>query len=141
MNAAGIQLLKLFEGWRPKAYPDPGTGGAPWTIGYGFTRGVRPGDTMTLAEGEARLIREVEEYENGVKAAAGTATENQLAAMTCFAYNVGLTGFRGSSVLRHHKAGKFAAAADAFKMWNRAAGREMAGLTRRRQAELELYLS
>jgi lysozyme len=141
MNAAGIQLLKLFEGWRPKAYPDPGTGGAPWTIGYGFTRGVRPGDTMTLAEGEARLIREVEEYENGVKAAAGTATENQLAAMTCFAYNVGLTGFRGSSVLRFHRAGRFAAAADAFKMWNRAAGREMAGLTRRRQAELELYLS
>jgi lysozyme len=141
MNAAGIQLLKLFEGWRPKAYPDPGTGGAPWTIGYGFTRGVRPGDTMTLAEGEARLIREVEEYENGVAAVCGPATENQLAAMTCFAYNIGLTGFRGSSVLRFHKAGKFAAAADAFKMWNRAGGRVMAGLTRRRQAELELYLS
>jgi lysozyme len=141
MNAAGLMLLKLFEGWRPKAYPDPATGGDPWTIGYGFTRGVRPGDTMTLAEGEARLIREVEEYEAGVAAVCGPATENQLAAMTCFAYNVGLGAFRRSSVLRFHKAGNFTAAAAAFKLWNKAAGRVMAGLTRRRQAELELYLS
>lgn len=141
MNAAGLALLKSFEGWSPKAYPDPGTGGVPWTIGYGFTRDVHQGDVMTPDEGDARLEREVAHFEAGIYAITKAGTENQMAAMTCLAYNIGLTGFRNSSVLRFHNAGNFAAAADAFKMWNQSAGRVMAGLTRRRRAEAELYLS
>jgi lysozyme len=141
MNAAGLALLKSFEGWRSKAYPDPATGGKPWTIGYGFTRDVEPGDVMTLEEGAERLEYEVAHYEMPVSKYAPKATENQLAAMTCLAYNIGIGNFRISSVLRYHNAGDFAGAADSFLMWDKAAGRRMAGLARRREAERALYLS
>lgn len=140
MNTAGIELLKSFEGWRSKAYPDPGTGGAPWTIGFGFTRDVQPGDVMTPEEGDARLQYEVAHFEQAVYGLTKQATENQIAAMTCLAYNIGLGNFRNSSVLRMHNAGD-AEAADAFLMWSKAAGREMPGLKRRREAERALYLS
>lgn len=140
MNAAGLELLKHFEGWRERAYPDPATGGKPWTIGYGFTKGVQPGDSMTIDEGEERLKLEVAEYEDGVKEATIAGNENQVAAMTCLAYNIGLGNFRASSVRRFHNLGQFDRAADAFLMWIRAAGKEMPGLFRRRRAERSLYL-
>jgi len=141
MNAAGLALLKEFEGWRAKAYPDPATGGAPWTIGYGFTRDVHPGDVMTPAEGDARLQYEVAHFEQAVYALTKHATENQLAAMTCLAYNIGLGNFKASTVLRKHNEGAHFEAANAFLLWNKAANRVMPGLTRRREAERALYVS
>lgn len=138
MNQAGLDLLKSFEGFRGEAYLDPV--GIP-TIGYGFTKGVLMGDKMTTIEADARLQQEVAEFENGVKAmCTRLPTENQLAAMTCLAYNIGLHAFGGSTVLRRHDAGELYAAAGAFILWNRAGGREMPGLTRRREAERALYL-
>ncbi|MEO5568875.1 MAG: lysozyme [Gemmatimonadaceae bacterium] len=138
MNAAGLELLKHFEGWRSRAYPDPATGGKPWSIGYGFTKGVQPGDVMTLEEGEERLKHEVAEFEDGL--AVVPANENQHAAMTCLAYNIGLGNFRVSSVRRFHNLGQFERAADAFLLWIKAAGKVMPGLFRRRRAERSLYL-
>ena len=67
--------------------------------------------------------------------------ENELAAMTSLAYNVGVAGFKKSTVLRAHNRGDKQAAARAFALWNRAGGVEMAGLTRRRAAEATLYLT
>lgn len=142
MNQAGIDLLKAFEGFRSEAYPDPATGGDPWTIGYGFTKGVQPGDTITQDEAEARLKVEMAEFEGGVMGlCTRLPTPNQLAAMCCLAYNIGLGNFKGSTVLRRHNAGETFAAAGAFLLWNKGAGKVMAGLTRRREAERSLYLA
>lgn len=135
MNQAGLDLLKNYEGFRADAYLD--MVGVP-TIGYGFTKGVQLGDHMTTIEADARLRDEVAEFENGL---ACGGTENQIAALTCLAYNIGLGNFTASTVRREHIAGNFQAAADAFRMWDMAGGRIVPGLVRRREAERTLYLS
>lgn len=138
MNQAGIDLLKDFEGFRNHAYLD--MVGVP-TIGYGFTKGVELGDTMTQAEAEDRLKLEMAEFESGVlEMCERLPSPNQSAAMTCLAYNVGLGNFRGSTVLRKHNLGDTIGAADAFRMWNRAGGNVVPGLVTRREAERALYL-
>lgn len=148
MNAAGIALLKDFEGFERKVPGEPGVAmaywdhlGKIWTGPYGFTRGVREGDRWTQAEADARLDDEVGEYERAVRGGCRVQpTENQLAAMTCLAWNIGIAGFLRSTVLKAHNRGDFDAAARAFGLWNRAGGQEVRGLTRRRAAEAALYL-
>lgn len=119
--------------------------GAPWTIGYGFTtiRGVKvkPTDLMSEAEAEIHLDAELDEYERGVASSCTvTPNENQFSAMVCFAWNVGLGGFRKSTVLKAHNRGDFQSASRAFSLWNKAGGQVMEGLTRRRAAESALYM-
>ena len=146
MNSAGLKLLQDFEGYAKalpdgscEAYADPI---GVITIGWGFTVGVKKGDRMTRAEAEERLAREVKHYENGVRAMCERIpNENELAAMTCLAYNIGLAGFARSTVLREHNAGHPLAAAEAFALWNKAGGKVLPGLTRRRKAEAMLYLT
>lgn len=134
----GLSLIVQFEGFRPDAYLDPV--GIP-TIGFGFIRGVKMGDKMTLAEARDRLKRDIVEYEQGVLAACTRKpNKNQFDAFVCFAFNVGVAGFKKSSVLKAHNRGDYQAAARAFGLWNRAGGRVFAGLTRRRAAEAALYL-
>jgi lysozyme len=141
MNQSGYALLKEFEGFRRSAYPDPATGGDPWTIGYGFTQGVHAGDQISKLEADARLIREVDIVEREVLAGCQIRpNENQLAALVCFAYNIGTGNLRKSTVLKAHNRGDEAAASRAFALWNKAGGRVMPGLTRRRAAEAALYL-
>lgn len=116
--------------------------GAPWTQGSGFTKGITPDSPMmTEAESEARLDAEIAHFTNGVESAlTRPANENQLAAMTSLAFNIGLGAFQRSTVLRAHNRGDEEAAARAFALWNKAGGRVMRGLTRRRAAEAALYL-
>lgn len=141
LNKAGRELIKEFEGWSAKAYPDPGSGGDPWTIGWGRTRGVRPGDTTTQALEEAHFQEDIATFVSGVRnLVIRETTPNQFAAMVSLAYNVGLANFRRSSVLRAHNRADYAAAAGAFKLWNKASGRVLNGLVRRRAAEASLYM-
>jgi len=122
----------------------PGTAdlsGAPWTIGWGNAQGVGPFDETTPEQAERDFARKLAEFTRGVLALlTRPANEHELAAMVSLAYNIGLTGFARSSVLRAHNAGDSAAAARAFHLWNRAGGEEMPGLVRRRAAESALYL-
>ena len=142
MNQAGIDLLKRFEGFCPAAYPDPATGGKPYTIGFGFTAGVELGDTITREDAEIRLKFEVAAFESGVsKLCKRTPNPNQLAALVCLAYNIGLGNFASSTTLRRHNNSEFFAAANAFLLWNKAAGHVMQGLINRREAERALYLA
>ncbi|ATI54185.1 hypothetical protein WR25_15776 [Diploscapter pachys] len=138
----GLPIVKEFEGCKLQAYPDPATGGAPWTIAWGRTKGVKKGDTCTQAQADAWLNEEYDEFESAVIKALGGArtTDNQLGAMVCFAYNCGVANLKSSTLLRKHKAGDYAGAAKEFARWNKAAGKVMAGLTRRRAAEAALYL-
>jgi lysozyme len=134
----GVALIKEFEGFVGRAYRDPV---GIWTIGYGFIRGVKPGDTMTPAQGEARLRHELGEYEAAVWAATrGQVNQHEFDALVCFAFNIGTAGMAGSSVIKAHRRGDKQAAARAFGLWNKAGGRVFAGLTRRRAAEAALYL-
>jgi GH24 family phage-related lysozyme (muramidase) len=114
--------------------------GAPWTIGYGFTEGVNEGDTMTQAEGNARLARELVGYRDSVRAACKVEpNENQLAALVVCAWNIGKGAIASSSMVKAHNRSDFAAAARAFALWNKAGGKVVDALVRRRAAEAALY--
>lgn len=140
-SRAGLGLVKEFEGFRSEAYPDPATGAAPWTIGYGFTKGVKRGDKITREAADARLTKEYDEFEAGVrKLVRVPLTDNQLGALTCFAFNVGVGNLGSSTLLRVLNQGDYKGAAAQFARWNKAAGRVMAGLTKRRAAEAALFV-
>lgn len=139
-SATGIDLIKSFEGFRASAYRDPV---GVWTIGWGFTRGVRAGDTITRAQADQRLLSELAQYEAAVYAATAGAptTQPQFDALVSLAYNIGIAGLQRSTALRRHREGQHNAAARAFALWNQAGGRVLPGLTRRRAAEAALYLT
>lgn len=143
MTVAGLDLMRQFEGCELAAYPDPGSAdGNPWTIGYGATGdGIRKGVVWTQDQCDQRFAADVAAFAARVDKAIGEAptTGNQFSAMVALAFNIGIVGFRGSTVLRKHKAGDYLGAARAFVMWNKNDGQVMRGLTRRRLAESELY--
>ena len=139
MNAAGLDLVKRFEGFRDRAYKCPA---GVWTIGYGFTAGVCPGDCIAQDAADARLLAELAPFESRVRASCiKPVTEDQVAAMTALAYNIGLSAFGRSTVLLKVNAGLPHQAADAFALWNCIHGMVSAGLTRRREAERALFLA
>lgn len=137
ISAAGLDLIKGFEGLRLTAYKCPAD--VP-TIGYGSTGPhVRMGMTITEAEAEDLLIKDLARFEAIVSEIGGKMTQGQFDALTSLAFNVGGTNVARSTLLKLHKAGDYAGAAREFPRWNRAAGRVLAGLTRRREAEAKLY--
>lgn len=143
---AAVKLMHEFEGCRLTAYPDPGTGGKPWTIGWGSTtdeqgRPIVPGTTWTQERADARFEQDVERFATKVRALLGDAptTDNQFAALVSLAYNIGIGNIGGSTLLKKHRAGDYAGAQAEFLRWNRAAGKVMKGLTRRREAEAKVY--
>lgn len=148
LGKAGEALIKQFEGCAKKrpdgkfeAYPDPGTGGDPWTIGWGSTgKDIRKGVVWTQAECDARFAKHIQHFVADVNTALAGAptTQNQFDALVSFHYNTGAI-FR-STLLKLHKAGKFAQAADEFGRWVTAGGKRMNGLVRRRKAERDLYV-
>lgn len=117
--------------------------GKPWTAGYGDTLDVQEGDVWTKAEAEERLANRLElDYVAAIRRACTVApTPNQLAAMACLAWNIGIAGFLKSTVLRAHNRGDFAAAARAFGLWNKSRGTEDPVLVARRAEEAALYLT
>ena len=142
LSQRGIDLIKQFEGYSSKAYPDPATGGAPWTIGYGTTNGVKPGMIITAEQAERMLRDDVAKFESGVSSLiTAPTTQGQFDAMVSLAYNIGLGNFGKSTLLKKHNARCYTCAADQFRVWNRANGKVMNGLTKRRAAERELYMS
>lgn len=136
---AGLSLIKAFEGCKLTAYKCPAD---VWTIGYGRTTNVKPGQTITQAQADAWLIEEYDDFESAVKRVVKVKlTENQLGALVSLAYNIGVGAFSKSTLLRKVNAGDEAGAAAQFKRWNRAGGRVLNGLTRRRVAEAKLFAS
>jgi len=145
----GLALIRQFEGCARlrrdgmvEAYPDPGTGGEPWTIGWGATGpGIGPGTVWTQQQCDARLESDVARHARDVAIALGDAptTQAQFDALVSFHYNTG--AIARSTLLRRHLAGDYRAAAEEFARWNRAGGRVLKGLVRRRAAEARLYRS
>ena len=137
MNPA-IPLIKEFEGCKLKAYLCPA---GVWTIGYGHTDGVKEGDEITQQEADRLLANDVHSFSAGVqRLVTSDINRNQLGALTSFAFNVGLGNLRHSTLLRLVNKGDFVGAANQFSRWNKAGGKVLAGLTRRREAEKKLFL-
>lgn len=138
----GIALITEFEGERLRAYPDPATGGDPWTIGVGHTGpGVKPGMVITGAHSKAYLHHDLARFEKAVTVGLSgkPTTQNQFDAMVSLCFNVGPANFLNSTLLRKHLTRDYAGAKAEFAKWNKANKKVMAGLTRRRAAEAALY--
>jgi lysozyme len=134
----GIDLVRSFEGLRLKAYKCPA---GVWTIGYGHTGAVHEGDKITEEDAIEYLEDDLDRFEKCVdKAVNVPITQNMFDALVSFAYNVGCGAFKKSALLKKLNAKDYEGAADQFPRWNKAGGRELAGLTRRRAAERAMFL-
>lgn len=142
-------LCKPFEGYARRlpngdchAYPDPGTGAQPWTIGWGSTGPEVKHDTVwTMQQAEESLDNHLLHFCAGVLKLSPTLSQEpprRLAAIISFAYNCGLRNYRISTLKKRVDAKEWGGAAIEILKWNKAAGRVLAGLTRRRQAEARL---
>ena len=137
----GRALIREFEGCELTAYPDPATGGDPWTIGVGHTGPeVHEGKEITEEDADALLAKDLARFEACVSDNLTVdVAQAQFDAMVSLAFNIGCANFRKSSVLRYTNEGNLEGAKEAFRLWDKAAGKKMAGLTRRRAAEAEMF--
>lgn len=140
----GIALIKQFEGCKLTAYQDSV---GVWTIGYGWTQPVdgkpiRAGMTIKQETAERLLKTGLVSYESDVSRLVKVGlTQGQFDALVSFTYNLGARSLSTSTLLRKLNADDYAGAADEFLRWNKAGGKVLNGLTRRREAERALFLS
>ncbi|MEG2567189.1 MAG: lysozyme [Acinetobacter sp.] len=140
----GIALIKEFEGCKLTAYQDSV---GVWTIGYGWTQPVdgkpiRAGMTIKQETAERLLKTGLVSYESDVSRLVKVAlTQGQFDALVSFTYNLGARSLSTSTLLRKLNASDYSGAADEFLRWNKAGGKVLNGLTRRREAERSLFLS
>jgi lysozyme len=150
-SAAGIALIKFFESCVLKAYPDPKTGGAPWTCGWGETSGVTPDTWWTQSEADRRLAESIEARELIVsRYVTAPMTQGQFDAFVSIIFNVGpgnqykdgicrLKDGRPSTLLRKFNAGDVAGAEVEWMKWVSPGSAVENGLRNRRAAELKLF--
>lgn len=138
VNAAGLALIKNFEGCRLQSYQDSA---GVWTIGWGHTGPeVGPNMTITQAQADAYLAGDLAKFEACVgDMVEVNLTPNQFAALVSFAYNLGCGALHGSTLLRKVNAEDFAGAQQQFGNWVYAGGQVLEGLVRRRAAEAALF--
>lgn len=138
-SAACIDCIKKSEGLRLKAYLCPA---GVWTVGYGSTGpGITRSTVWTIAQADARFVEDVIAFAAQVEKwlAGAPTTQGQFDAMVSLAYNIGINAFRNSTLLKLHRANDFAGAARQFARWNKAGGRILPGLVRRRATEALMY--
>jgi lysozyme len=139
INSAGLELVKRFEGCSLVAYADPV---GVWTIGYGRTSGVVPGQTCTQTQAEVWLVEQLQEVANQVQNETDVVLNpNQFSALVSFAYNLGITALADSTLMFYVNQRKFDLAANEFSRWVYAGGRVLQGLVNRRAAEKALFLT
>lgn len=150
-SQAGIDLIKAFEGCKLKAYPDPKTGGAPFTCGWGETCGVTADTWWTQDEADRRLMESIAAREILVsKYVAHPTTQGQFDAFVSIIFNVGagnqykdgicrLKDGRPSTLLRKFNAGDIGGCEAEWTRWISPGSNVEKGLLRRRMAELKLF--
>tara|TARA_B100000530_G_scaffold132705_1_gene82713 strand:- start:5271 stop:5696 length:426 start_codon:yes stop_codon:yes gene_type:complete len=136
-SKTGIDLIKHFEGCELYAYKCPA---GVWTIGYGHTKGVEPGMQITEQDAEDMLKEELIEYESYINDLVTVGlNQNQFDAMVSWVYNLGAGNLKASTLLKVLNAGDYAGVPEQMLRWNKAGGKVLEGLTRRRQAEADLF--
>ena len=133
----GIELIKHFEGCELEAYKCPA---GVWTIGYGHIKGVKEGMKITEMQAEEMLKSELHEYEGYINDYVTVPlNQNQFDAMVSWVYNLGGGNLKASTLLKVLNAGDYAGVPAQMLRWNKAGGKVLEGLTRRRQAEADLW--
>lgn len=152
LTPEGVDLLHRFEGLRLKAYDDA----RPWkdiapnseiqgtlTIGYGHTRRVQRGQTITEEEADMLFGEDIMHFEDGVLGMVRDLphlTQQHFDALVMFGYNLGLKRLRNSTLMEHYQQGNIEAAANEFMRWIYAGGEPLEGLRKRRHAEQQVFL-
>lgn len=131
-----LNLVKQFEGFEAEAYKCPA---GVWTIGYGHTLNVRPKDVITEAQASQLLKEELQSYAAKVAKIVPVTNQNQFDALVSFAYNLGVNALGTSTLIKKHLAADYKGAQAEFARWNKAAGKVLQGLVKRRAAEAALY--
>ena len=131
INDAGLKLIKSFEGCKLKAYQDSV---GVWTIGWGHTANVKAGQTITQAKADEYLMKDLAKFEKAVNDLKRDFNENQFSALVSFAYNCGVGNLKSLCKGRSE-----AEIGSKMLLYNKAGGKVLTGLTRRRMAENKLY--
>ena len=138
-SSIGVHLIKMFESFRSDPYLCEG---GRWTNGWGHTKGVtkdsKPG---TISQGEANLAADLKEFEDAVNLLVKVPLlQCQFDALVSFAFNLGANALASSTLLKNLNAGDYKSAADQFLRWNKAGGKVLRGLEKRRAAERSMFL-
>ena len=141
--SAAVKLIKQFEGFRSTAYKCPA---GVWTIGYGSTSidgvKVKQQDTITEQAALDDVYKRLNEIDKQITAVVRVPlNSNQLNALLDFVYNLGVGNFRSSTLLKKLNDSDYRGAADELLRWNKSGGKVLDGLTKRREAERDLFLS
>ena len=135
----GIGFIKQWEGLRLKAYQCSAN---VWTIGYGHTKGVKPGDVITKKQARQLLQEDLVRFETAVSRVVQVPlNQNQFDALVSLAFNIGVNSFAKSTLVKLLNQEKYGEAANQFLVWIRAGKKILAGLKARRKKERELFLS
>ena len=134
----GLALIKKFEGCELKAYQCSAGG---WTIGYGHTKDVVEGMEITQEQAEQMLVDELHEYESYINKYVTVAlSQNQFDALVSWVYNLGPANLSASTMLKVLNSGEYEDVPAQMKRWNKAGGKVLEGLIRRREAEACLFV-
>jgi lysozyme len=137
ISTEGLSLIKLFEGCKLEAYK---CAAGVWTIGYGSTKGVKEGDTITQEEAEQLLLEDVAVYEKEVNKAVNVSLDqHQYDALVSWTFNLGGANLNSSTLLKRVNAQDWEDVPHQIKRWNKANGKVLEGLVRRREAEALLF--
>ena len=140
LGARGKTLIQEYEQCRLEAYlPTPDD---VWTCGWGSTEGVTEGTVWTQDEADAAFDKDVARFEDCVNDCVNVElTQNQFDALVSLAFNIGCKAFKDSTLVKMLNNNAYGEAADQFGRWNRQNGKVLNGLTRRRRAERDLFLT
>ena len=137
ISQEGLSLIKKFEGCELEAYK---CAAGVWTIGYGSTKGVKEGDTLTEEETDNLLLHEMDEYEGYVlEAVEMPLSQHQFDAIVSWTFNLGPSNLKASTMLKVLNKGNYEDVPAQIKRWNKASGKVLEGLIRRREAEALLF--
>ena len=137
ISQEGLALIKKFEGCELEAYK---CAAGVWTIGYGSTKGVKEGDTISREDADKLLTHEMEEYEGYINDLVEVNLEqNQFDALVSWVFNLGPANLKASTLLKVLNAKDYEGVPAQIKRWNKAGGKVLQGLIRRREAESLLF--
>ena len=137
ISQEGLSLIKKFEGCKLEAYKCAAN---VWTIGYGSTKGVKEGMEISQERAEMLLLEDVEMFENSVNKLVEVSLEqNQFDALVSWTFNLGSTNLKNSTLLKVLNDKDYEGVPAQIKRWNKAGGKVLQGLIRRREAEALLF--
>jgi len=137
-SVEGLALIKKFEGLELEAYK---CAAGVWTIGYGHTKDVQPGDVWSESHADHMLEVELEEFEGYINDnVTAPLSQNQFDALVSWVYNLGPANLKASTMLKVLNSGDYEGVPAQIKRWNKAGGKVLEGLIRRREAEALLFI-